>query len=329
LWIGHGSVATTKLNRKTGRFSRYVHNPLDTTSISSNTLHTLFLDTDKNLWLGTAGGGLCRYNYSTQTFTTYAQKQGLADGTVNAILQDGKGNLWLSTNKGISMFSPATGKFTNYDAADGLQRSIFVPNSASKSKDGTLYFGSINGMNAFHPDQLQPNPSVPPVVITKIKVFDQEAPAKREAREVELEYDQNFFSFEFAALNYTNAYKNLYAYQLEGVDKDWVYSGTRRYVSYSDVAPGRYTFKVKGSNNDGIWNQQATSLYLVISPPWWQTWWFTSISIMVTLGLLYGGLRYRISQVRSRNRRKLTSTKKYPTGNAGPAGTDESTLHLQ
>jgi signal transduction histidine kinase/ligand-binding sensor domain-containing protein/DNA-binding response OmpR family regulator len=277
LWIGPGSQALTRFDRKTGKFTHYKHDSRKPGSISSNTIPAIYEDSKGNLWFGTGEGGLCRFDYATETFTAYTEKHGLAGNAVFSILEDNAGNLWLGTNNGLSTFSPAKQTFTNYDADDGLQSKLFTAlyteAAASKGKDGTLYFGGINGFNAFHPAEIRPNRYIPPVIITQFKLFDKTIPGKEEAKDIELDYDQNFFSFEFAALNYTNSHKNQYAYQLEGVDKKWIYSGSRRLASYTDIGPGTYVFRVKGSNNDGIWNEQGTSVRLTIHPPFWRTWW--------------------------------------------------------
>jgi ligand-binding sensor domain-containing protein len=215
LWIGHGSNALSKLNRTTGRFTRYQHRVDDSTSLSSNSLNCIYQDTKGVLWFGTVGGGLCRFNEQNQTFTTFTEKQGLANNTINAIQEDNQGNLWLNTNNGLSRFSPMTHTFTNYDEKDGLQ-SNQLSHAAWKGRDGTLYVGGANGFNSFKPEDFRPNRYVPPVVITRFRLFDKALPGKSEAAEIELSYQQNFISFEYAALNYTNSEKNQYRYQLEG-----------------------------------------------------------------------------------------------------------------
>jgi signal transduction histidine kinase/streptogramin lyase len=272
LWIGHGSVGLDRLHKRSGKFTRFSHHPLDSTSISSNIILAVFEDSKRNVWFGTAAGGLCRFDYRTGTFTSYTEQQGLANNTVKSILEDNEGFLWLGTNKGLSRFSPTTHTFINYNDRDGLQSDQFSK-AAWKGTDGTLYFGGIKGFNAFDPGQLQTNKFVPPVVITQFKIFDKLVPGINEIKRIKLRHNQNFFSFEFAALNYTNAPKNQYAYQLVGVDPDWIYSGSRRYVSYTNLDPGEYVFRVKGSNNDGIWNEKGLSVRIYIKPPWWMAWY--------------------------------------------------------
>ncbi len=312
LWIGPGSQALTKFNRKTGKFTQYKYDSHKPGSISSNTIPSIYEDAKGNLWFGTVDGGLCRFDYATETFISYTEKQGLAGNAVFSILEDNEGNLWLGTNNGLSKFSPVKQTFSNYDATNGLQSNLFTAlyteAAAFKGRYGTLYFGGNNGFNAFNPADIHPNRYVPPVVITQFQLFNKLIAGKQEAKEIKLDYDQNFFSFEFAALNYTNSQKNQYAYQLTGVDKDWVHSGTRRLASYTNIGPGEYTFRVKASNNDGIWNENGTFIRIIVNPPWWRTWWaytFYSLCFLAGIFLIDRVQRQRlIAKERERSREK-------------------------
>ena len=262
IWVGNNSIAFDRFDKRTGKFIHYKNDPLDSTSISSNIVSKVFEDSKGNLWIGTFGGGLCQYNYSTNNFITHTRNKDIPWHSVFSIEEDNAGNLWLGTEKGLSCYLISQKRFINYDIKDGLQSNIFGAGwrgkgSAFKGRDGILYFGGKNGLNYFDPAQIHPNNYVPPVVITQFKIFDKLQPGKNEDKEIVLNYNQNFFSFEFAALNYTNTSKNKYAYQLEGFDDDWIYSGSRRYAGYTNLDPGNYTFKVKGSNNDGIWNEKG------------------------------------------------------------------------
>ncbi|MDB5239950.1 MAG: signal transduction histidine kinase [Spirosoma sp.] len=284
LWMGTGSVALNRLDRKSGRFTHFRPDSHKRGSITSDNVPSIFQDSKGNLWFGTYGGGLCLFNYETETFRAFTQADGLPDNSIQSIEEDKQGNLWLATSKGISRFSLATKSFSNFDVSDGLQISRFG-RACSKGQDGMLYFGGDHGFNAFDPGQLRVNRHVPPVVITQVKLFDKPLSGKGEASKIDFNYDENFFSFEFAALSYTNPSKNRYAYRLEGLEKHWVYSGSRRYASYTNLNPGTYTFRVKGSNNDGIWNEKGASIEVVIHPPWWQTDWFR---LLFSTGLALG-----------------------------------------
>lgn len=313
LWLGEAGHALDRLDRKTGKFTHYRYDSRKPHGLSSDAVYCMYEDTRGNLWFGTGNGGLCRFDAKTETFTTYTEKQGLAGNNVFSIQEDDQGNLWLGTDNGLSRFSPQKQSFTNYDVSDGLQGAIFSTFSGGicwKGRDGMLYFGGRNGFNAFNPAAIRPNSYVPPIVITRFSLFDKPQPGKHEAARIELNYDQNFFSLEFAALNFRSPHKNQYAYQLEGVDKDWVYSGTRHVSAYTDVAPGEYVFRVKGSNNDGIWNEKGTSVRILIHPPWWRTWWFISLVAALSVGLVYTGFRYRVAQIRKEEAQKAAFSKK-------------------
>ncbi|MFD3003317.1 two-component regulator propeller domain-containing protein [Pontibacter toksunensis] len=304
LWIGHGSQALSRFDRATGKFTQYRHDSRRPGSISSNTVSDIYEDTKGNLWFGTSEGGLCLFDNASGTFTAFTVRHGLAGNSVYSILEDQGGDLWLGTNNGLSRFSPTAQTFTNYGVEDGLQSKLFTSQyimggAAFKGRDGTLYFGGANGMNAFNPAEIHPNTYVPPVAITQFYLFDRPVPGRQEAKEIALRHDQNFFSIEFAALNYTSPSNNRYAYQLEGVDRQWVQSGTRRLASYTDIAPGTYTFRVRGSNNDGVWNMQGTAVGITIFPPWWRTWWayaFYSLCLVAVVLAVDRSQRRRLIQ---------------------------------
>jgi signal transduction histidine kinase/ligand-binding sensor domain-containing protein len=305
LWVGHGSKALDKLDPRTGKVTRYQHDSRNPHSLSSNSVKCFHQDVTGTLWIGN-DNGLSQFNPTTGRFTNFTQQHGLAGNTVYSILEDNEGNLWLGTDHGLSRFSISRHTFTNYDRNDGLQSDLFttdyVGGARCRGRDGTLYFGGENGFNAFDPTAIRPNSYVPPVVITQFSLFDKSLPGKHELPLIDLDYDQNFFSLEFAALNYSSPHKNQYAYQLEGVDKDWVYSGTRHVSAYTDVAPGGYVFRVKGSNNDGVWNKKGTSLRILIHPPWWRTWWAYALYALLFVAGVWAFIAYRSRALRQENR---------------------------
>ena len=302
IWVGNNSIAFDKFDKHSGRFTHYKNNPLDTSSISSNIVYCIFEDSGKNLWIGTFGGGLCQYNYNSNNFTTHSRNKDVPWNSVFSIREDNSGNLWLGTDKGLSCYIVSQKRFINYDVKDGLQDNMFGAGwrnkgSSFKGSDATMYFGGANGLNYFDPSRIHPNNFIPPIVITQFKVFDKLQPGKSEEKEIVLNYDQNFFSFEFAALNYTNTSKNRYAYQLEGFDKEWIYCGSRRYAGYTNLDPGTYIFKVKGSNNDGIWNDQGTSIKIVILPPWWKTTLAYVMYVLIFIAGAWAVHRYQRQRV--------------------------------
>jgi signal transduction histidine kinase/ligand-binding sensor domain-containing protein/CheY-like chemotaxis protein len=307
LWIG--TVAGLDMfDRET--FVHYQHEDNNPNSLSSGQVYTIFEDSRGILWVGTSGGGLNKFNRATATFSHYREKDGgIPNDTVNHILEDDQGNLWLSTNKGLSKFNPQTETFRNYDVSDGLQSNDFFFGSGCKTRSGELLFGGANGFNLFHPNEIKDNPFVPPVLITNFQIFNQpvsigaDSPLQQHisfSKELTLSYQDSVFSFEFVALNFTNPQKNQYAYMMEGVDKDWVYvDSKRRFATYTNLDAGEYVFKVKGSNNDGVWNEEGTSLKITITPPWWETMAFRSASLLLIVALVFGGFFWRVSAIES------------------------------
>jgi ligand-binding sensor domain-containing protein/signal transduction histidine kinase len=301
LWIG--TLGGINLWDDHDHFTVYQHDPKNSSSLSSDLVACIMEDQGGTVWIGTFGGGLNRFNRATQSFTHYIEKNGLPDDTVYGILVGSDGALWLSTNKGLSKFEPGGETFRNYDISDGLQGNQFNPGAFFQSRNGEMFFGGTQGLNAFFPEQVADNPIPPLLVITAFKKFNQTVQTDLASNEtIQLSYHDSFISFEFAALDYNAPEKNQYAYKLDGVDKDWVNAGTRRYASYTNLRGGDYTFQVKGSNNDGVWNLEGTVLRIHITPPFWETWWFIGIAgLVVALGV-FSGYRLRVRSVEARNR---------------------------
>ncbi len=292
-------------------FTNYLPDANDPASLSNDTIGTIYEDSRGIIWIGT-NDGLNKFDRSTETFTIYRNKQGLAGNGVNGILEDDQGILWVGTNNGLSRFDPQQETFRNYDAGDGLQSNLFLLHSAYKSDSGELFFGGVGGFNAFYPSQLNDNPNIPPVVLTDLQLFNQpvaiggDSPLQQHinlADQITLSHDQSVFSFKFSALNYRSPEKNQYAYKMEGFDHDWTYvDSQRRFATYTNLDPGSYTFRVKASNNDGLWNEQGVSIKIVITPPWWKTWWFRTLAGVLVVGLVFGAYRWRVRAMENRNR---------------------------
>ena len=298
LWMGsYGGGGLNKFNRQTRQFINYKHDPNDPNSLSNNNVISIYEDQSGILWITTYGGGLNKFDREKEQFTHYSKKDGLPSTSLLGILCEENGTLWISTTKGISKFNPKTETFRNYDVDNGLQGNEFDGVKAYlKSKTGEMFFGGLNGFNSFYPERVKDNPHIPPIVLTDFKKFNESVKLKTaiaETKEIKLSYKDNFFGFEFAALDYTNPKKNQYAYKLEGFDKDWIYTGTRRYASYTNLDGGTYIFRVKGSNNDGVWNEQGTSIKISITPPPWKTWWAYSLYMMVLVSAVLGYVQWR------------------------------------
>ena len=305
LWVGT-ELGLDVLPNGSEKFLHYIHNDKDNTSLSHNTVHSLFKDHAGNIWVGTVGG-LNLFNKKTKTFVRFTVKDGLPNNAINSIIEDDDHNLWLGTNKGLSRFNPRTRTFRNYTTDDGVQGEEFARNSCYKAEDGTIIMGGVNGFNVIHPRSIQDNPFVPKVVFSGFEVFNKAVKPAKEgsplknpiqvANEIRLHYSQSVFTIDFAALNYINSQNNQYAYMLENFDRDWNYSGNRHSATYTNIDPGEYIFKVKASNNDGKWNNKAATIRIIILPPFWMTWWFRSLVVLIIVGAAYSYYRYRMNAI--------------------------------
>lgn len=298
-WLG-AEDGLLRFDLPTANFKRYRNDPNDASSLSHNVVRAIAEDPfepDQVLWIGTAGGGLNRFDKERETFTHFTEKEGLSNNVVYAILSDKEGNLWMSTNHGLTRFNPRTRAFKNFDIKDGLQDNEFNSCASFKSASGELFFGGISGFNAFYPEDVKDNLHAPPVVITGFQIFNKsvsfknpDSPLKKpitETDEIMLSYEHKVFSFEFAALDFTESSKNQYAYKMDGFDKDWQPAGTSRTATYTNLDPGRYVFRVKASNNDGVWNEKGVAIKITITPPWWRTGWaYGFYGLLLIAGIL-------------------------------------------
>ena len=322
LWLSNEN-SFERFNIKTKQFENFTHSDNDSTSLSSNKAISIYEDSNGNLWMGT-DAGLNLFNKVTKGFKCYRIEDGLPDNAINSIVEDNHGNLWLSTDKGISKFInainlPVKPEFRNYGYEDGLQGNEFCPRSVCKGADGKLYFGGPNGFNVFDPDKIIENTYIPPIVITGFSIFNKpEVLGERginnnldSTEDIVLSYKQSVFSFDFAALNYISSYKNQFAYKMEGFDKDWNYLGTKYNATYTNLDPGKYIFRVKGSNNDGVWNEKGIALPIIITPPYWKTIWFRLFLIVVAAGIVFWIYHWRMQarDLEARKRMEAAVTK--------------------
>ena len=322
-WLGTKD-GLIRFNLQNQSFKNYRNDPGKHSTINNNLIKSICGDPfkpDKILWIGTAGGGLNRFNIDEEIFTHFTEKEGLPNNVVYGILPDDNGNLWLSTNKGLSKFSPNNagnpdkGTFRNYDVRDGLQSNEFNTGAYFKSKKGEMFFGGINGLNYFYPDKINDNPVRPDLVFTRIKIRDRYISPRdsnsilqktiTETNEIILPYDVDVITFEFAALDYSAPEKNQYAYKLENFNDSWIYSGSVRTATYTNLSAGEYIFRVKGSNNDGIWNEKGIALKVIITPPWWNTWWSYILYGFLFLSCLYWIRHYELNRIKLKNQLKL------------------------
>jgi ligand-binding sensor domain-containing protein/signal transduction histidine kinase len=305
LWVGTFESGLNRLDLKTNVFTRYRHNAKDETSLSSDSILTIQQDSKGRLWIGTAGGGLNLYHPETDSFTYYLEKDGLPNAVVHGILEDESGNLWLSTNHGISRFNPDKETFRNFDAGDGLQSNEFSSGAYARGRDGEFYFGGINGLTVFHPSKITDNPYLPQIILTSLTQDGMPVSVDSSVetiREITLRWPQNSLEFEFAALGYNQPDKNQYAYMLEGFDTNWHYIGTKRDGRYTNLPGGEYKLLLKATNSDGIWNDTPVRIKVTIIPPFWQALWFRVLLGAFAVVVVAGGFRLRTRAIQERNR---------------------------
>jgi ligand-binding sensor domain-containing protein/signal transduction histidine kinase/DNA-binding response OmpR family regulator len=287
-WIGTDDGGLNKRNARTGEFEHYFNQ-----EDKKPDLRVLFTDSKGNVWVGQTG--LYLYDKNDNRFSIFTDAEGLASLFIKGIVEDNHGTLWISTSNGLKQLDPKTKKVRSYNTVDGLQDMEFEANAYLKTRDGQVYFGGVNGFNCFYPNDITLNSFIPPVFITELKIQNTTiagginqflAQDISFSDKLNLSYEQATFSFGFAALNYNASENNRFIYKLENWEKDWVSAGIEQRASYTNVSPGRYTFTVKASNNDGVWNEKGYSIKVIITPPFWATWWFR---LLLATALSAGG----------------------------------------
>ncbi len=300
-WNGLNKIKFSSITSSEFRVEKvitYLKNEDNPNSISDNRIISLYQDKKGNIWAGVYDGGInmiesgyLESDSDSISFKIFTESEGLSNNIVYGLLGDSRDKIWAATNYGLSLLDPVTEKFRVYYQIHGLQSNQFFWGASNKGKSGKMYFGGINGFNVFHPDSLNEieSSNIPPVYIVDFKKFGKTFTFDRnicEIKEIELSYTDNFFSIEFAALDFVEPSKNQYAYKLDGFDKDWIYSGNRNLASYTNLPGGTYTFRVKGTNKDGIWNDTGATLVIKIIPPFWETLWFKILTVIALIGLV-------------------------------------------
>jgi signal transduction histidine kinase/ligand-binding sensor domain-containing protein/CheY-like chemotaxis protein len=297
---------------KLNQLRHYLPSLSNPACLSDKWVLTIFEDKEKRIWVGTNGGGLDLWE-EPDRFTCYSNIAGLEGSIINAILEDEKSYLWISTNRGISKFDPDSIKATNYSDGDGLWGNRLNIHSAFKAAEGTMYFGGNNGVNYFIAGEIEKNSYIPPVVITGLDLFDKPSGIKGKdspyygnmllMEPIRLGPRQKIFTIHFASLNYSQADKNQYKYRLEGFEEEWNMVGNQHLATYTNLRAGKYIFHVMGSNQDGVWNPDETSLRIIIRPPFYKTAWFVILIIGLTGFLVYSLYRMQIGQFSKLNSR--------------------------
>jgi ligand-binding sensor domain-containing protein/signal transduction histidine kinase len=315
LWVGT-SYGLVRIKKNSGKysFSVYLYNTPPQKKRDCMSVNVLFEDSANNLWIGTVDN-LSVFNQQSKSFTVYNKESGLESSNINGILEERAGILWISTNKGIAQFNTRNHTIKNFSQDDGLVTDEFYARSCIKTKAGYMYFGGNNGFSAFSPGHIRTNQIIPPVYITGFNLFNVPAivggagsPLSKnisETKRITLNHTQTSFSVDFVALNFTHPQKNHYAYMLEGFDKGWNYAGTRHTATYTNLDARSYVFKVKGSNNDGIWNNTPTQLFITVLPPFWKTIWAYLFYTVALILLIWAFLSLRINQISQAHELKM------------------------
>jgi ligand-binding sensor domain-containing protein/signal transduction histidine kinase len=305
LWITtqEEGIFRISLDSATGESVNLVHFPQNSSDPESpglSPIMDIYEDSAGVLWMGSVDDGLIRFNREDQTFTHFIPETGRAR-YVSCIQGDENGNLWMGTKTGLARFDPRSEGFRYFDTRDGLQ--VGEGLACYQNQQGEMFFGSWEGLNTFIPTQIHENPIPPQAMITAINLWNRVLKIDLQPNEsINLPHQKNYLSFDFAALDYHAPAKNEYAYKMDGLDNDWVLAGNRRHADYPNLQPGSYIFRVKASNNSGVWNEQGATVRITITPPFWQTWWFLGITGIVLMGVIAGGIRLRFRNLEKRSR---------------------------
>lgn len=308
LWLGtmdglvrfHPETGEVKAYRATGQPG----------ALSHPSIFTLYLDLRGTLWIGTNGGGLCRmavppWQGPEPTFARFGTGEGLPSNVVQGILEDRHGTLWISTSQALCAFDPKSGRARTLGWQENLLGNEYIRNACFMTPEGEMFFGGTKGLNVFHPEDLRLNTEPPRLAMTGFQILNQAVPVLTrsitESPEITLTPKDLVFSFEFAALHFVAPGRNTYTYTMAGLEQRWNEVGNRNFVTYSTLPPGEYTLKVRGANCDGLWSQEVLQLRIKVLPPWWQTWWFRLVALLVLLTALAAIIQLRLRQLRKRN----------------------------
>jgi PAS domain S-box-containing protein len=314
IWIGtNGGLC--RHHRDSGSFTTFCHRPGDTTSLGSDRVRAIHEDRSGTIWVGTYGGGLNRFDRESETFTRIGTGSGLQSNVVYGITEDRLGRLWISTNQGLTRYDPATAAARTWHQHDGLQNNEFNAGAWLHTSEGEMLFGGISGFNIFRPEQIENNPHPPQVAFTGFRVFNSPVPPGpdaqgrtiidreiTEAPPVTLTHRDYVITIEFASLHFSAPEKNSYAYRMVGFEERWNHVGGRGHATYTNLPPGRYTFRVMAANKDGVWNREGISLAITILPPFWSTAWFRALAVLLLVVLVLAIHALRTRRIRERNR---------------------------
>ncbi len=314
MWVSAWGNGVAYRDPATGVFHHFRHRPDDPTSLSGNVALCIYEDSRERIWVGTSSG-LNLLDPETGKCEWFTERDGLPNNTVYGIQEDSSGKLWFSTNYGLAQFDPDSGLIQCYTAREGIQDNEFNMGAFHVGDSGMMYFGGIRGFSAFYPDSIRHNPYVPTVVLTDFRIFNK--PVKiganddgrvileksiSEADHIDLSHRDNVISFEFSVLHFASPEKNRFAYKLEGFEDEWNDVGTRNHATYTNLPPGNYTFRVRGTNNDGVWNTEGTSIKIFVHPPFYRLAWFIALVITAFGSGIYALHRYRMRLLDVKNK---------------------------
>ena len=309
LWIATMGSGVWCYDLKEKRVRKFLANADDSTTLSSNSVSSITIDSRGDIWFATDRGGICRYNSAQDNFTTFSKKDGLPDDVSYKILEDSLHNLWFGTNKGLVRFNPSTGAIKVFTTEEGLLSNQYNYKSALKGSDGTFYFGSIDGLVAFNPQEIELDINEPPLYISGLQIHNKPLIVGEENsilekaaqfnKKIKLTYTQSTLIIEYTALDYVSPTAHLYRYKMQGIDNDWVIT-TARQAAYSQLPPGSYTFVVQCNNNKGEWLENNTGIHITITPPWWKSIYAYTIYLLLLLVIIY----IVVNWYQTRNRQK-------------------------
>jgi len=296
IWSATDGGGLSRLDKNTGNFINFIYQPKTAGTLTGNAITSIYQDSRGRFWIGTQGRGLNRWEPEDRRqmknkFKHYTMKDGLPSSTVNGVIEDDDGYIWISTNRGVSRLDPETEEFKHYDLALKIHNNELNQNSILKSSNGRLFFGGLNGISAFFPREITSNNNIPTIVLTNIssenKSVKLDSPLAG-LQKVKFGHKDYLLTFEFAALDYSQPDKNQYQYKLQGFDPDWISIGNLNRATYTNLPSGSYVFKVKGSNNDNVWSDESINLRVIIEPAPWASWWaFVIYAAIFCISLIF------------------------------------------
>lgn len=314
LWASLDGTGLLMWDPSSASLRVFKSNAASSRGLPSDKINSIFEDSSKNIWIATEAG-VCRWDPKTEDFTRYGTRNGFPSDFTLSILEDTNKKLWISTTRGLVCFDTKTYKAITYTTANGLLSDQFNFNSAYRTRDNTLYFGSAKGLISFNPDQFKQDEFVPTVHITSLQVTGRGASSEvlttssiRKAlyqRTITLKHDQSSLDIEFSALGYTAPQLIRYAYKLEGLSDHWQYITKTNKLNFPKLGTGHYQFRIMASSTSGLWNEKITTLDITILPPWWKTRLAIIIYVLASAALVYYSFAGYRSRLRDKNQRHL------------------------